>query len=251
MGAKLWTNEQLKEAVKNSNNIAECIRELDLNSSSTTYKCLRRAIEENNIDFSHFNPSKYVKPRNLDEILVENSTYTSSNCLKKRLFKNNIFENKCSLCGLSDEWNNKKIIHILDHINGVNNDNRIENLRIVCPNCNSQLDTFAGRNCRKYIEFKNPENKVNVNLSNNKIQRTCTKCSKKVNYRCKGNLCLECLNKNKRIKVRPSYENLIEDIELNGLRNTGKKYNVSHSTIRQWIKVYEKEINFISEDLKL
>ena len=53
------------------------------------------------------------------------------------------------LCGQDENWKGVKISLILDHINGIYNDNRIENLRIVCPNCNAGLDTFAGRNNKK------------------------------------------------------------------------------------------------------
>jgi 5-methylcytosine-specific restriction endonuclease McrA len=52
------------------------------------------------------------------------------------------------LCGQQPMWNGKQLVLILDHINGINNDNRLENLRLLCPNCNSQTPTFAGRNAR-------------------------------------------------------------------------------------------------------
>ncbi|MGB2240169.1 MAG: HNH endonuclease [Pseudomonadales bacterium] len=52
----------------------------------------------------------------------------------------------CSSCGIGDEWNGKPITLQLDHINGVNNDHRLDNLRMLCPNCHSQTDTWCGRN---------------------------------------------------------------------------------------------------------
>lgn len=57
---------------------------------------------------------------------------------------------RCSLCGLLPVWNNKPLTLQVDHINGVNNDHRIENLRLLCPNCHTQTDTFGARNIRKY-----------------------------------------------------------------------------------------------------
>lgn len=58
-------------------------------------------------------------------------------------------EYKCACCGNTGEWNGRPLVLQLDHINGDNCDNRLENLRFLCPNCHSQTDTFAGRNCKK------------------------------------------------------------------------------------------------------
>jgi len=79
------------------------------------------------------------------EVFVENSDY-SRHSLKKRIIKQNLMEYKCQCCGLGDKWNNEIISLQLDHINGINNDNRIENLRFLCPNCHSQQDTYAAKN---------------------------------------------------------------------------------------------------------
>jgi hypothetical protein len=84
----------------------------------------------------------------LEEALVENSTY-SRVLLKKRLIKEGILIEECSECGQGPEWNGKPLVLQLDHKNGINNDNRKVNLRLLCPNCHSQTETFAGRNSRK------------------------------------------------------------------------------------------------------
>ena len=81
----------------------------------------------------------------LNDVLVENSSY-ARHLLKKRIIKENLLEYKCSCCGIGDSWNEKKLVLQLDHINGVNNDHRLENLRFVCPNCHSQQDTYAAKN---------------------------------------------------------------------------------------------------------
>jgi hypothetical protein len=86
----------------------------------------------------------------LDEVMVENSSYSRC-CLKRRLLEEHIFENKCSRCGQDANWCGEPLVLVLDHINGINNDNRFENLRLLCPNCNSQTPTFAGRNVRRNI----------------------------------------------------------------------------------------------------
>jgi len=65
--------------------------------------------------------------------------------LKRRLIAEKLLEYKCDQCGLDQFWNNKQISLQLDHINGINNDNRIENLRFLCPNCHSQTTNYAGK----------------------------------------------------------------------------------------------------------
>jgi Zn finger protein HypA/HybF involved in hydrogenase expression len=85
------------------------------------------------------------KSYDLDEVFVENSPYPRG-CVKRRIIKECILDYKCACCGIGDEWNNEKLVLHLDHINGTNNDHRLENLRFLCPNCHSQQDTYAGKN---------------------------------------------------------------------------------------------------------
>jgi hypothetical protein len=150
-----YNKDTLTEVVLISKTYKECLLKLNIRAAGGNYKSLKKYIDLYNIDTSHFNSnvvrndklSKFNKSRKfeLKEILIENSTYSRTS-LKKRLYDEDILERKCCLCGQDENWNGMKISLILDHINGVHNDNRIENLRIVCPNCNAGLDTFAGRN---------------------------------------------------------------------------------------------------------
>lgn len=84
----------------------------------------------------------------IELVTVENGTYARGN-LKKRLIESGLLRNECIECGVGPFWNSKPLTLSLDHINGVNNDNRLENLRLLCPNCHSQTATFAGRNVKK------------------------------------------------------------------------------------------------------
>lgn len=81
----------------------------------------------------------------LESVLVENSTYPRHS-LKKRILDEKLILYKCDICNIEPYWNGKPMPLILDHINGINNDNRLENLRFVCSNCDSQLPTYKSKN---------------------------------------------------------------------------------------------------------
>lgn len=85
----------------------------------------------------------------LNEIIEGKHSYYKTGHLKHRLIEAKIFEDRCFECGLSTEWNGKPIVLHLDHINGINNDHRLENLRLLCPNCHSQTSTWCGKNINR------------------------------------------------------------------------------------------------------
>ena len=91
---------------------------------------------------SAWNKGKQITPN--DEIFVEYSPY-STELVKNRIILNQLLDYRCSCCGI-DEWQGRTIVLDLDHVNGNNRDNRLENLRFLCPNCHSQTDTYKGRN---------------------------------------------------------------------------------------------------------
>jgi 5-methylcytosine-specific restriction endonuclease McrA len=91
-----------------------------------------------------------IKPRTFDmptEQLLSSPKRNRSH-LKVRLTRAKLLENRCQGCNLTD-WLGRPLSMHLDHINGVKNDHRLENLRMLCPNCHSQTATYGGRNARK------------------------------------------------------------------------------------------------------
>jgi hypothetical protein len=159
-------NEELvKLAAIKSDTKKHMLINLGLKPHGRNYTKLDKLITKYQVNTSHFLTSseiakKYVPTNNkysLDDILIMNSSYNRGG-LKKKLYDSKIKERKCELCGQGEIWQGKKISLILDHINGINNDNRLINLRIVCPNCNATLDTHCGKHMRKK-RYKKYENK--------------------------------------------------------------------------------------------
>jgi len=154
MKKKSYTKEALLVAITESTSIREVLVKLNLKPCGGNYLTFKNTVKELNIDTSHFTGKAHGKgvlnlvnhnTVPLEKVLVENSTFTSSYHLKTKLLKANLLENKCYNCSLT-KWNGKYISLHLDHINGRRMDNRIENLRLLCPNCHSQTDTYAGKN---------------------------------------------------------------------------------------------------------
>ena len=131
-------------------------RDLGIAPRGGNYKTIKSAIKRLNLDCSHFlgqgancgpNRKGGSQPIPLSKILIENSTFTNSNHLRKRLLKENVFEHKCYKC-LNIKWMETSIPLELEHINGINTDNRLNNLTLLCPNCHALTNTYRGKNIK-------------------------------------------------------------------------------------------------------
>lgn len=156
MKSKVYNTDDLtfQKIVKESISISEICRKVGLSEiGSNGRNQIKKRCSELNISLEHLY-NKKIKPNNfyshpkydLKEILVENSFYENRARLKERLIKEGYLEYQCALCGNKGIWLDKPLSLQLDHINGINNDHRIENLRLLCPNCHSQTETFSGKN---------------------------------------------------------------------------------------------------------
>lgn len=165
-----YSKEDLENLVAKSNSWHDLSKKIGYNcNSGDLKKQIQKRIEIFNIDVSHFKRvAKTAVQRNEENIFIENSTADQS--VVRRWYKKNSYTPyKCSICEMEPFWNGKKLTLILDHINGKNTDNRIENLRWVCPNCNMQLpttnrrktNTFYDADCKK-ITNKNQETLLSV-----------------------------------------------------------------------------------------
>ena len=159
---KSMSKDELMQLVKISINIGDMLAKLGYkNKGGSNWTNLSKRLKNECVDISHFHSINNTtgiikwtlehKTRSLESVLVEHSNYPRGN-LKRRLMKSGLLKNECGICNLPPIWNNKKLVMVLDHINGINDDNRLDNLRLICPNCNSQMDTFAGKNCKKELK---------------------------------------------------------------------------------------------------
>ena len=152
-----WTDAMLCGAVRECDSYASVLRRLGLDPRGSNYKTVKRHIERLELDTSHFlgrsvcrnKPSGRGNP--IGHFLKLNGPAITTSRLRKRLLREGMIEDVCSICGRLPTWEGKPLVLRLDHINGNNKDNRKENLRLVCPNCDSQLPTYCGRNTKRPI----------------------------------------------------------------------------------------------------
>ena len=229
MKGKKYEQNSFTKIVKESSNLTEISEKLELKPHCGNRNTIKKYIGIYNIDVSHFRTRYEIrKPRlgkDINEILTTGSTFNTTN-LKYRLYKEGFKQPICEKCGQDEIWNGEKISLILDHINGNNTDNRLENLRILCPNCNATLSTHGGKNRSNFI-FKT---KPTINK--------CRKCGENIDY--KATHCKDCSNIEQRINERPPYGQLKQEVEETNYSAVGRKYGVSDNAIRKWIKFYEK-----------
>ena len=172
--------ELLEQLVSESNSLSEILRKQGKAVSGNACKILKEKLEKYNIEYSFSqNYSKNLKKKPIEYYLQENIKCDSQK-LKKRLIKEGLKKDICECCGQDTTWNGKPLVLQLDHINGDHHDNRLENLRIVCPNCHSQTDTFCTRKKRK----------------------TCPDCGAEISSR--ASYCRKCAPKHKKDKKASS-----------------------------------------------
>ena len=149
-----YSEADARRAVDQSRSYAETLRKLGMCHGGGSQAILKKWLAIWGISTSHFDPyaaqrgPRRDRPRQaLAEIMREGSRYHRGH-LKQRLYDEGVKQRRCELCGQGEEWRGRRMALILDHVNGVRDDNRLENLRIVCPNCAATLSTHCGKKNR-------------------------------------------------------------------------------------------------------
>ena len=146
MAVKL-SKRKVEEAAKNSKSMRDMLLLLGLSVGSLNYVSYQAFLDNHDIDVSHWQYHHYEKRgkrgyKSLDEWMQKGTSINSSR-LKEKILEAGLLKEECAICNMKPIWNNKKLVLVLDHINGDSKDNRKENLRLLCPNCNSQQPTFC------------------------------------------------------------------------------------------------------------
>jgi len=213
-----WKDESLiRRLCAESNCFSDVCRKLGLKPQANI-RTVKRYVKIYEICTNHFDITKSrLRTKNINgytgkalkDILCVNSTYPT-NLLKKRLLNENILENKCNECGLPPIWNGKLLVLQLDHINGISTDHRLSNLQLLCPNCHTQTQTFAG---------KNKERELTVKEKPVRILKTREE-------------------KNNRKVIWPSKEQLESLVGKIPTTEIAKQFKVSSIAVLRWIRYY-------------
>lgn len=154
--SKIWkySKDELIELVTSSQSLTDLIIKVGLKGNAGgNAQTVKNCLDYYHIDWTKLvhngvhNRAADYSSRRLDDtkLFIKNSPHKRCT-VKRHILQQNLLPYKCAICGQNPVWNGKPMVLILDHINGVSNDHRLNNLRFVCPNCNSQLDTHCGKN---------------------------------------------------------------------------------------------------------
>ena len=235
-----FSRDELEVAVAGSASVSETLRRLGLRAAGGNHRTIVRYAALWGVSTVHFDTAAAgravaTRGRPLEEILVERSTYANRRALKNRLYSSGLKARTCELCGQGELWHGKRMSLILDHVNGVHDDNRLENLRIVCANCNATLETHCGKQLKKHYPERACAHCGGPFAPRSEGQRYCSRACG-VRWDRHGTP-----RPGARRAVRPPHGELLRGIEAEGYEAVGRAHGVSGNAVRKWVRDYEAQ----------
>jgi Homeodomain-like domain/HNH endonuclease len=225
-----YSEEQARAAIAASMSWSESLRRLGMCPTGGAWRVLKKYAVIWGIPTDHFRPNG--RPRrqkqSLESLLVRGSKIRSSK-LKPRLYAAGLKQPECELCGQGELWHGQRMSLILDHVNGDRDDNRLENLRIVCPNCNATLETRCGRNSRIVREQRACADCGELFPPASDTQSYCSRKCAAQRERSPAE------RARTRLVERPPVEELVAAVTTVGYEAVGRRFGVSGTSIRKWI----------------
>ena len=269
------TDEEILEKAPDSYSISDLMKKFGLQPEGSNHRSFKKRVLKLGLTFKPrpISSISTIKRPVTDYLFKDGPAIGASN-LRKKLVKAGLKNNKCEICQIV-EWCGKTLNFHLDHIDGDNTNNELTNLRILCPNCHSQTDTYGKlktmssnftlttdengcikklriiqrcNNCVKPLYKKSVHGlcadcfcRFNVlNIANiNNTKHRCNNCNGPISSKTKTGLCIKCWKRPRKAE-RPSYEQLLLDLSETSCVQVAKKYGVSDKAIAKWLIAYQK-----------
>lgn len=244
-----------RHTVAEARSIADVLRALGNNQSAGHYLYIRRRIEGLELSTGHFMPyhsgnGSGGRKRPLSEILVEHSDYNNGQSLRRRMVAEGLLEDKCYECGLPPTWSGKPLTLRLDHKNGVHDDNRSDNIRLLCPNCDSQSEFYGGRNIGRtrystaIMERAKKETSRRIEAARppgwkpkvRRSPRTCSSCGLPIGHQGLTGKCGACIGRSRQRIEWPAASGLLIEVREEGMLAVAKRLGVSDTAIKKHLR---------------